>query len=809
MKSFPARHSLAPRRRRLRLDATLGAMLSLFVLAPAFSACSAGSTATTLSSGSNTTGVGGAGGGGSTATTAGTGGTGGDLLSSSSASTGGAGGGPICPPDEDGDNIPDEVEGKSKSVDTDGDGKPDYQDPDSDGDTMPDLLEGQTKFVGCNAPQDTDSDGTPDFQDMDSDNNGLPDRKEIYPDGSAYDAQKPLGDSDGDGIPDYADPDNDSDALPDAVELVDGLAVDTDGDGVPDLDDLDSDNDGIGDAYEGLADPDGDGVPAFRDTDSDGDGIPDKCEAGENHQLGDPPADHDNDGKYDSLDLDSDNDGIPDTIEDANHNCVLDLGETDPYDADTDADGASDLIEVLLGSDPRNAIQTPGSLGKYYFVLPYFDVPSPVTNSIPLKTNLNQGDVAFVVDTTATMGGEIQNLKTGLTGIIQALYGSIPDLAVGIAGHDDFPTGNYGSQGVDQPFYVAGAKGYVSTVLLDNLGAVQALNVHDGGDFPESQVAAYHRALTDQFLIWDTGLLPPTGVAANTYGSMHFRNGSLPILIGITDASFHNGRRAMSPATLHDPYSFNGTPPFPSPTIDDLATQMNAVGARFLGLSASNGVRNGGDPYEDMAYLADHVASTVSPSAFGGVKCGTGLSGTFVSPDGPPTAADPGGTCRLVFDVSKDGSGLSASVIAGVVALLKSIRLDVRVLAEPDPGPIDAVDTFIQSISVNASGGVDAAEPGFPCIPLSALAQIADIWSGPKGLSKVQDAVNESALGITPTQKICFNVVPIPNTTIPQTAGAQVFTAQLKVKAKNGNAPAELALGTPRQIAFIIPPAPQ
>lgn len=784
----------------------LGALLSVFVLAPALPACSGGPATTTLSSGATGT-------GGSGATT-GTGGAGGELFTTSTASgTGGQGGGSICPPDEDGDAIPDEVEGKSLKKDTDGDGKPDYQDPDSDGDSMPDSLEGQTKFVGCNVPQDTDSDGTPDFQDGDSDGNGLPDSNEIYPDGSKYDASKAApnpADSDADGIPDYADLDNDSDALPDTVELAGGVAVDTDGDGVPDLDDLDSDDDGISDAYEGLADPEGDSVPAFRDLDSDGDGLPDKCEAGANHMLSDPPADHDNDGKYDALDLDSDGDGIPDAVEDANHDCALDAGETDPYDDDTDDDGVSDLIEILLGSGPRNALQTPGSLGKYYFVMPYFDVPSPVQNLVPLKTNLNQGDVAFVVDTTATMGGEIQNLKSGLTGIIQALYTSIPDLAVGIAGHDDFPTGNYGAQGVDKPFYVAGPKGYVSTVLLDNLGAVQTLNVHDGGDFPESQVAAYHRALTDQFLIWDTGLQAPTGVAANTYGSMHFRNGSLPILIGITDASFHNGRRAMSPAILHDPYSFNGTPPFPSPTIDDLATAMNAVGARFLGLSASDGVRNGGDPYEDMAYLADHVASTVSPlTAFNGQKCGTGLSGTFVSPDGPGTPADPGGTCRLVFDVAKDGSGLSTSVISGVVALLKSIRLDVRVLAEADPGPVDAVDTFIQSISVNAFGGTDAAEPGFPCIPLSALNQLADIWQGPKGLSKVQDAVNESALGITPTQKICFNVVPIPNTTIPQIAGAQVFSAQLRVKAKNGVAPGELSLGTPRQIAFIVPPAPQ
>jgi hypothetical protein len=442
--------------------------------------------------------------------------------------------------------------------------------------------------------------------------------------------------------------------------------------------------------------------------------------------------------------------------------------------------------------------------------MPYLEDPIPLKRVVPLKTNLNQGDVAFVVDTTATMGGEIQNLKLGLNGIVQQLHNAIPDVAVGIAGHDDFPSGNYGALGVDQPFYVAGPKGYISTNLLDNLGAVQALNVHDGGDNPESQIAAYWRSINDTFLIWDSGSVPPSGAPGGTYGSLHFRTGSLPILVGITDAPFHNGRRAGSPAALHDPYSFNGVPPFPTPTIDDLVTKMNGLGAHYVGLSASDGVRTGADPYEDMAYLADHTGSYVSPTAFNGALCGTSLLGSFIAPDGPQTMADPAGTCRLVFDISKDGSGLSTTVVNGVIALLKSLRLDIRVLASSDAGqPIDTVDTFIQSISVNAFGGNDEGEPGQPCIPLSALMQLADIYSGPKGLSKMQDAVNESALGITPTQKICFNVVPIPNTTIMQVQGAQVFKAVLTLKAKNGAAPVELSVGTPREIAFIVPPAPQ
>jgi hypothetical protein len=392
--------------------------------------------------------------------------------------------------------------------------------------------------------------------------------------------------------------------------------------------------------------------------------------------------------------------------------------------------------------------------------------------------------------------------------IIQDLYTKIPDLAVGVAGLDDFPTGTYGSPGVDLPFYVAGP-GTMSTTLSTNLAAVQSLNVHDGGDGPESQVTAMHRALTDYYLIWDSGQIPPAGAPGGRFGSLHFRTGSFPIVVLVTDAPFHNGRRATNPGLLHDPYSFNGSPPFPTATIDDLVAAMNARGARLLGLSVANGVRAGGDPYEDMAYLSDKVGSNVPPSAFGGAKCATGLAGSLLSPDGPATADAPGGTCRMIYDVTSSGLGVSASVVSGVKAVLTSVKLDLRPLAAPGTGPVDAVDTFIETIQVDAGGGDDPAAPGAPCIALNAVQQLADVWSGPKGLLKEQDAVNETALAVTPGQKICFKVVPKPNTSVPQVAGAQVFKATLTVKARNGISATELTLGAPREIAFIIPPAPQ
>lgn len=96
-----------------------------------------------------------------------------------------------CTPDEDDDNIPDDVEGRSENRDTDDDGKADYLDTDSDDDSIPDLIEGNTSDVGCMTPLDSDGDNTPDYVDTDSDDNGIDDSDEVYPDGSRYSENHP------------------------------------------------------------------------------------------------------------------------------------------------------------------------------------------------------------------------------------------------------------------------------------------------------------------------------------------------------------------------------------------------------------------------------------------------------------------------------------------------------------------------------------------------------------------------------------------------------------------------------------------
>ena len=85
--------------------------------------------------------------------------------------------------------------------------------------------------------------------------------------------------------------------------------------------------------------------------------------------------DGDNDGLHDFVeamictranDADTDDDGIIDGIEDANHNGIVDPGETDPCNVDTDGDGIQDgtelgLTEADIGPDTDTGMFVPDS----------------------------------------------------------------------------------------------------------------------------------------------------------------------------------------------------------------------------------------------------------------------------------------------------------------------------------------------------------------------------------------------------------------------------------------------------------------
>ena len=549
--------------------------------------------------------------------------------------------------DTDGDGILDVHEGDG---DADGDGKPNLDDRDSDGDTIKDKIEAGDSDP-FTLPIDSDGDGVEDYLDLDSDNNCLSDEAEKGGDIAI--------DTDGDGVRDFADTDNDGDGILDIDEIGDTEAcnaVDTDADGTPDYMDQDSDGDGIGDVWEAgntiydtdPVDTDGDGTPDYQDDDSDNDGIPDDEEAG-GGTIDQEPSDTDGDGLYDFQDTDADGDGLSDADE-------LGIYGTDPYDFDSDNDGFSDGGEVLAGTDPLDSESVID--GVYVEVGERTEVEEVFT----FELRIQRGDIAFLVDTTCSMGSTAQAMGTQYASIVSELEDTFDDAAYGFATYDDYAYGSFGSSGSDLPFELRIG---VTTDTSAVDAVLASVPIHSGADGPESSVEALYQSasgagydqncngnydvLTD-VLPWIADASDPFGGSdgenydaslpdAGIRGGFGFREYALPVVIYATD-NYLRDPDSTNP-------SYNSTPggcPIDAGS-SDVVTAFEDLGGYIIGADVSGSNR----PYPQMLDIAERTAS-------------------YADTDGDGEADDP-----LVFTLSQSSIGFDSAFTNGVVQAVEQL----------------------------------------------------------------------------------------------------------------------------------------
>lgn len=520
-------------------------------------------------------------------------------------------GGPTQP-DADGDTIIDIHENMAgNDSDPDLDGLANMNDKESDGDTIRDRVEAGDADP-MTMPVDSDNDGTPDFLDIDSDNNCVSDDIEAKrTDGGAID-------TDGDGIRDFADHDNDGDTILDIDELGDPAEcnpIDSDNDDVPDYMDLDADGDKVADKFESGTtafsehprDSDGDGTPDFQDLDSDNDGMRDRDESGVN-SIADEPRDTDGDGLYDFRDTDSDGDGLGDKEELTVHN-------TDPYDLDSDGDGFSDGGEVVAETDPNDS----GSVIEGVYV--EVSERTETEEHFVFEVRIQRGDIAMLTDTTCSMGGTINAVKTTFTAILNDTTATFEDVAGGAAGYDDYAYGSFGSSwSSDKPFYL---KAPITTDKAAVQAGVNGLTTHGGSDGPESSMEALYQAASgigydqdcdhvydadvdvkpflasagDPFRGTAGGAAPATPLAdMGERGGLGFRNYSLPIIIYATDNYMRDPESSNS--------MYNGSPrgcPIDA-GFSDVVSAMNDLGGYLVGVDVD--AWGGGMPRPQMRDLA-------------------------------------------------------------------------------------------------------------------------------------------------------------------------------------------------------------
>ncbi len=554
--------------------------------------------------------------------------------------------------DTDGDTILDIHEGDG---DTDGDGTPDMLDTDADGDGVLDRLEAGDADLET-LPRDADMDGQPDFQDTDSDGNCVLDTLEGPAD------LDPLLDTDADGLPDLADMDDDDDGLSDLQEGVPGGcgAYDNDNDGLDDRVDPDSDNDGIDDRWE-HGDTDGDEIQDSRDLDSDGDGMPDVDEGyADGSGL---PRDTDGDGLYDHQDRDADGDGIEDGVE-------IGVTKTDPRDPDTDGDGVPDGGELYIGTDPTDASS---QIHGVYLEL------NPRTHTeleVDIGLTIQRADVAFLLDTTASMIDEAGALRSAFRSIVERLGATIPDIAFGFATFEDYPLESTGASTTGALPFRMQQQITTSTSLMETaLADIESHAGGVGGDYPESALEGLYQALTgvgydmecDTVYDEDQDVRPfdaspedPFGglggehndestLGGGDLGGMGFRERALPVVIYATDDSLKDADHADDYRMAYGCFKDAGH--------RDVVDAAAELGARVIGV-CSPGMHDCRPQMEELAVDTSSLADL----------------------DSDGSIDDP-----LVFDW-QTGSDDTTELLAGAVEdLVESISFEELAVTVDDP----------------------------------------------------------------------------------------------------------------------------
>lgn len=257
---------------------------------------------------------------------------------------------------------------------------------------------------------------------------------------------------------------------------------------------------------------------------------------------------------------------------------------------DTDGDGTPDVADDYP-TDPRRDGVT--ELGGFFHVLPHLG-PS-FTDPFDFTTRVTTADVYFLFDTTGSMGGELANLRSGMTsgtydrscpagiggGIIGATKCIIPNAWFGVGHYDDYPVSPYGSAGSGDVVY----RNFQDLTPSESAAqaAVNSLRNHYGADGPESQTQALYAMATGAGL--GPFLSTRTGCAVGRWGWPCFRPDTIPIVVQFTDATYHNGPQVAydyNPAIVRGGGS--GTPPVTPPSrYTPVGGNETTGSARFTG----------------------------------------------------------------------------------------------------------------------------------------------------------------------------------------------------------------------------------
>ena len=279
-----------------------------------------------------------------------------------------------------------------------------------------------------------------------------------------------------------------------------------------------------------------------------------------------------------------------------------------------------------------------------------------VTPTIPPKV-----DILFLADTTGSMTGAIDNVKTNAASILNTVRGAQPDSQFGAAQYRDFDCSDPFAYELTQA---------ITANLTDAQTGINAWSIGNGCDTPEAQLNALYTIATD----------PATA----------FRPGSTRIVVWFGDATGNDpsGGHTIVP----NPPGGDVIPALQAAGITVIAIPVNAAGDGLDNTGQATAIANatGGQvlPTTNPSDVANAILAglqnlpvTVTPVA----TCDSGLTATF---DAPSKSGMSGHTFTFQETLSvaanaPDGGTLQCSVdfqlngVGGAAGFVQQVNIDV------------------------------------------------------------------------------------------------------------------------------------
>lgn len=355
---------------------------------------------------------------------------------------------------------------------------------------------------------------------------------------------------------------------------------------------------------------------------------------------------------------------------------------------DSDGDGIPDVADMCPGRGAFLAADGTcyGDLF-FYHSLPYGG-PAAI-DPAPITLQLRTADVYVMMDTTGSMGGELTRLRTDLTtgtfitgcanGILGAIRCTIPDAWFGVTSFDDVPYYPYGDPGYGDQ--VLGHRTDITATLATAQAGVNALGLHYGVDGPEGNVVAMWAGVTGSAV--PGYLAARTSCPAGRWGYPCFRSGTIPIMIQITDAPFHNG-----PPDADGSYNYGAPIAAVVPTWNQVVSALNARDMRVMTIQSCGYWSDG------YCLQGERVAR-----ALGNATGSLGSAGT-----------------PYVFRINENGTGMTSAIVNAVRDLANYSRMDVSARASGDTAGFTQSITAV-SWGVGSCTGISGGTVFTQCLP--------------------------------------------------------------------------------------------